>query len=467
MQSTIFREYDIRGQVGDELVLDEVYNLGRAIATYLIMNNPRVRTIILGADGRTHSPEMKRHLSRACNDAGLDVIYIGLCPTPVMYFAMHTMNVDAGLMITASHNTKEYNGIKMCMGKSSIWGEHIQVIKDLFYKQQFIKKRRVGVYYQRALIPTYISWLKMQFYHLVNYDIPIIFDCAHGAAATVLPLLIQTMGWKNATLLYAGIDGTFPAHEADPVVAKNMKMLKQEVRIQQAALGIGFDGDGDRMAPMTQDGTIVFGDQLLALFAIDVLKKNKNSTIVFDVKCSSGLIEKINDLGGKPCLSATGHSIIKNRMLQEHALLGGELSCHFFFADHYFGYDDGIYAALRLLSLIKREHKSLVELIADFPHRISTPEIRLSCTHVNTKTVVQAVERNFNKLPGVELLTIDGVRVTRGNKWGLIRSSNTQPMVSLRFEADTLQGLIDIKNEFIAVLGEFFDTNDLHRCFNA
>lgn len=466
MQKTIFREYDIRGKVGSELILDQVYDLGRAIATFFLQKDERTRTVVVGMDGRVHSEQIKNSLLASLQDAGLNVIFIGLCPTPVMYFAVHTLKVDAGLMITASHNTKEYNGIKMCFKKQSVWGQEIQTIQDIFYAGSWRTRARVGTCYQRDIISTYIAWLKAHFYHLVDCDLPVVFDCAHGAAGTVMPALIKAMGWKHAQLMYEAVDGTFPAHEADPVVDKNAQDLKQRVCEDSMQLGIGFDGDCDRMAPVTHEGELVMGDKLLALFADEYLQEHINKPIVFDVKCSSGLIEKIQKGGGRPCISATGHSIIKNRMKKENALLGGELSCHFFFADRYFGYDDGFYAALRLLSLIKQSGQSLAMLVHDFPQRVSTPEIRLACPHVDTKDIICAVEQAFKKQPEANIMTIDGVRVSTSYGWGLIRSSNTQPVISLRFESNCDDGLSHIKHDFMHVLTQFFDKHALARSFD-
>lgn len=465
MLDSIFRLYDIRGKVSSELLLDEVYNLGRAIATFFLQRNRDVKTVVLGADGRIHSPIIKKEISRALQDAGLDVISIGVCPTPVMYFSVHTLPVQAGLMITASHNTKEYNGIKICLGTASVWGEQIQEIKRIYKEKHVIKRNGQGSQREYDVITDYITWLVHHFQDLISYDISVIFDCAHGAAGTVMPRLIEAMKWPNAQLLFERVDGEFPAHEADPTAEKNMQDLKKKVISSGADLGIGFDGDCDRMAPVTATGKLVLGDLLLALFAQAFLKKNPGARIVFDIKCSSGLIKMIQASGGIPCMSATGHSIIKNRMKQEGSLLGGELSCHFFFADEYFGYDDGIYAALRLLRLLKKSSVSLDTLISQIPHSFSTPEIRIECPNTNTQMIIEKVKQAFMGQPGVELTTLDGVRVSKPYGWGLVRASHTQPAISLRFESDSQEGLRHIQDDFLNILQDYVDQKELKRHF--
>lgn len=465
MLDTIFRQYDIRGKVSSELLLDEVYTLGRALATYFLQHNPNVQVVALGADGRVHSPIIKKEISRALQDTGLDVLCIGMCPTPVMYFALHTLPVQAGLMITASHNTKEYNGIKICLGKESVWGDQIQEIKRIYKEKKFITRDSCGTKREYDLIKEYVAWLKQHFKDLISYDISVIFDCAHGAAGTVMRQLIEAMEWPNAQLLFERVDGEFPAHEADPTAEKNMQDLKKRVIRTGADLGIGFDGDCDRMAPLTSTGELVLGDTLLALFAQDLLKKHPGASIVFDIKCSSELIKTIQAAGGIACMSATGHSIIKDQMKKKGALLGGELSCHFFFANNYFGYDDGIYAALRLLRLIKGYGVSFDALVSRIPHTFSTPEIRIECPNMDVQMIVQAVKDAFIDQPNTELITLDGVRVSKSYGWGLVRASHTQPAISLRFEADSQQGLRHIQEDFFHILKGYVDEQELKRHF--
>jgi len=449
---SIFRQYDIRGKVGSELVLDQVYDLGCAMAAYFIQKNPLITSVAVGMDGRTHSSAIQENLCKAFLDSGLNVTFIGVCPTPVLYFSLFNLQVGAGVMITASHNTKEYNGFKICFNKESVWGSQIQEIKKLFAQRAAIVSPKKGILEYKDLIRDYISWIKEHFSHLIGMKSSVIVDCANGAAGSVLPQLLEAMEWSNVTLLFAEIDGTYPNHEADPIVEKNMVALKNLLAETDSAYGIGLDGDCDRMAPMTHDGELIVGDKLLAVFAEAVLKKNPNSTIVYDTKCSSGLTERLISLGAHPCMSPSGHSIIKDQMKKTGAILAGELSCHFFFKDRYFGYDDGIYAMLRLFEILQTTEKTLPELLTSFPKKFITPELRFACKEADMDAIVQQVYAAYSAKPDVTFMTLDGIRVVMPDGWGMVRASNTQPVVCLRFESDTVVGLARIKHEFAELL---------------
>lgn len=467
MMDQIFRQYDIRAKIGSELALDEVYELARAIAYYFKSMQPDLKKVVLGADGRIHSPIIKEEVCRALQESGLDVVYIGTCPTPVLYFALYTLaDIDAGLMITASHNGKEYNGIKICLGKNSVWGTQIQQIKQLHKEKKYIKASVSGSYTYHELIPSYIQWLKNHFKELEKLDTSYLIDCGNGAAGTVLPQLIKEFGWTNVSLLYPEVDGNYPNHEADPTIPENMQELKKLLETTSVSCGIGLDGDCDRMTPMTKKGFLVPGDKLLALFAQPVLEKNRGARIVFDVKCSSRLPELIVKWHGVPVMSPSGHSIIKDQMKKTQAILAGELSCHFFFADTYFGYDDGIYALLRLMELIKNSKKNLDELLEVFPPTCSTPEIRLPCTEQEKELIVSYLKDYFNSYPQAKVSTIDGIRVSFSYGWLLVRASNTQSMLCIRLEADSDCALADLKELLISLLNPFFSIGLLERAFN-
>lgn len=452
MKDIIFREYDIRGIVDQELSIDHVYDLTRAIVYYFHQHNPSIQTIAVGMDGRTHSPSIKDEMCRALQDSGLNVLFIGTCPTPALYFSLFTTPVDGGLMITASHNGKEYNGIKICLGTQSVWGNALQTIKDLYKKKAAVPATQKGTLTYYPIIPHYVAWLAHHFAHLKKSTLRMIIDSGNGAGGTVLPDLIRAMEWPHVTLLYADVDGTYPNHEADPTVAANMRDLKELLVRTNTPLGIGLDGDCDRMVPMTHEGTLVPGDQLLALFADQVLKNNPESSIVFDIKSSSGLIELITKWRGIPVMSPSGHSIIKNMMRTHHALLAGELSCHFFFKDRYFGYDDGIYALLRLWEIIEKRQKPLAALLTCFPRKYSSPELRLAYPHEKKEEIITQLKHLFSTIPNTELITIDGIRITLPYGWGLVRSSNTQACLSMRFESDTKSGLKKIMHLFYDAL---------------
>lgn len=461
MHDSIFREYDIRGKIDSEFVINDVYDLTRSIVYYFKHQNPNVKTIVLGMDGRISSPAIKERMAAAIQESGLDVVYIGICPSPVLYFALHTMPVDAGLMITASHNPADYNGIKISLGIQCIWGTQIKEIGQLYRAKKIIASTSKGTYTEKSVIPVYIQWLKDHFPGLINMPLGVAIDCGNGTGGTVLPALVEAMNWKNIQLICAEVDGTYPHHEADPVVEKNMQHVKDALATTDAQLGIGLDGDSDRMAAMTKTGFLIPGDQLLAIFAQDVLKENPGRAVVFDVKASSGLIELLKQWGAKPCISACGHAIIKTRMEKEHALLAGELSCHFFFEDRYFGFDDGIYAMMRLFEIIQKSGKSLEELLSMFPKKYSSPEIRIACDENKKLIIIDHLIHYFKSRANAQLLTIDGIRVTMPYGWANVRASNTQPVLSMRFEGNSPKELQQIKEEMAHLLSDFFDTQTL------
>jgi len=497
MLDVIFKEYDIRGVVGRELLVDQVYDLTRAILFYMHEEKPDLKTIAVGMDGRLHSQAIKDEMCRAIQDSGMDVLFVGMCPSPVLYFALHTQPVDAGLMITASHNAKEYNGIKICLGKESVWGTQIQEIKELYKQKKQIVSAARGAYEERLIIPVYVDWLAKHFSHLVDMPLAAVVDCANAAGGTVLPALVGRMQWPNVTVLFAEVDGNYPNHEADPTVEENMEDVKRILMKENGSfpqdfgtgiqdelplktslfakaspdasgrtdwkpvLGIGLDGDCDRMAAMTRAGFLVPGDQLLALFAQQVVKDNPGAAVVFDIKSSSGLAEVLEQLHAKPILSATGHSNIKQAMKKSNALLGGELSCHFFFHDRYFGYDDGIYAMMRLFEILSQSDKTLEQLLMVFPKKFSSREYRIACREEDKKAIIQTVHDFFAKRSDAELVTIDGVRATMPEGWGIVRSSNTQPVISMRFESDSSNGLQVVKQLFIDALTPYYTDSQL------
>jgi len=456
MVHTIFREYDIRGKIDSELKIDQVYDLARAIAFYFVTNNPQCKMVAVGMDGRTHSPLIKEHLCRALTDSGFNVVFIGTCTSPVLYFALNTMSVDAGIMITASHNPKEYNGFKISLGTQSVWGKEILKIRDLYQAKKRVESTTTGTITECDVITPYIEWFAQNFKHLIGMPLSAVIDCGNGAAGTVIPKLVERMGWGHMQLLYADVDGTYPNHEADPVKEENMLDVRAALRSSDAQVGIGLDGDADRMAPMTKDGYLVPGDKLLAIFSKQVLKDHPHCGVVMDIKSSAGLIELLNTWHAKPYLSPSGHSIIKKNMKEHNAILGGELSCHFFFADRYFGYDDGVYAMMRLFEILTDSHQSLAQLLEDFPHKISSDEFRIACAEDKKGEIVDSAKAFFAARTDATMITIDGVRATMPYGWGIIRASNTQPVLSLRFESGTVAGLHQVKQDFVQALRPYF-----------
>jgi phosphomannomutase/phosphoglucomutase len=463
MNSCIFREYDIRGVIGQELLIDECYNLGKALVTFLATKNPDKKTVIIGRDGRTHSKLIFDQFAKAATDMGFDVMDLGLVATPIAYFAVKKFNNPAMVMITASHNPKEYNGIK-------VWGAcgpQIQEIRKIYEgmitSTQGERGLKGQVVNKHNIVHDYVDYMTTNFSHLKNLAINALIDCGNGAAGAVVPQLVTAMGWKNAKLIFENVDGNFPNHEADPTVISNMQVAINELKnSSQLEVGIGFDGDADRMCPITKSGKLVSGDRLLAIFAKPVLLTYPNATIVFDIKSSCCLIESLVEWGANPLISPSGHSIIKEAMIKHDAKLAGELSCHFFFNDRYFGYDDGIYAMMRLIEILAQTPKSLDMLLSEIPAKESTAEIKIKCaTEADKKIIVDQVKSIFAARADVQSLTIDGIRAQMSYGWGLLRASNTQPALILRFESDSKEGLSQVKNDFYNALKPHFDEKTL------
>ena len=457
VKTNIFREYDIRGIVGTELIIDHVSDLIKAIATQLHHKHPSSQTIIVGRDGRLHSPAMHQHTLKALTELGFDVIDVGIVPTPAVYFAVHHLNIPTALVITASHNPGEYNGIKMW----GVYGAQIQEIKKTYQEKNFMEPINTikGSIKTHDIINDYINYLTAHFAHLNGLKTHVVIDCGNGTGGTVMPELVKKLNLVNTKLLYPEVDGTFPNHEADPTVPENMVACAQALAQDPASeIGLGLDGDCDRMNPMTKSGYLVPGDKMLALFAAPILAQHPGASVVCDIKSSGSLIDALKTLGANACIAPSGHSLIKKAMAEHKALLAGELSCHFFFHDRYFGYDDGIYAALRTLELLHTTGKTLDELLATIPARISSPEIRLACTSDDQKVIiVAAVKQCFASRTDLEMITIDGIRAHMSYGWGLVRASNTQPVICLRFESDTAEGLKRVKNDFLHTLTPYFD----------
>ena len=455
MKDHIFRAYDIRGVVGTEFLVDQVYDLGRAFAVYLEELHPGINTVAVGMDGRLHSPLIKIEFTRALRMSGINVIFIGMCITPVAYFSEYWLSVDAVFMITASHNPKEYNGIKVSIRKKSVTAEGIQTVKGYYKERQYIISDIIGSYTEYDLVEEYVNYIVRLFPHLMGSNYPLVFDCGNGASGLIMKKLVKKMEWKNAQLLYEEVDGSYPHHTADPTTLKNMQDLLAIIKEKNIPFGIGFDGDADRMGVITQQGKLVSGDMLLSGWARALGNELKEGAVVYDIKCSDGLSEVITEHNLTPIICPSGHSYIKHYMQQHKAILAGELSCHFFFHDRYFGFDDGIYAALRLLELITTYTTSLDTIISLFPYRESSPELRIACDYKGSDIAV-GMRRYFEDKKQYKITEIDGIRIDTGSGWGLIRGSNTQPVICLRFEARSLEELEVIKKDVICALEPYF-----------
>lgn len=448
----LFREYDLRGIVGSELTEDLAERVGRAYATYA--GKQGVRVLSVGRDGRLSSPALHKSLLKGLLAGGLDVIDIGVCTSPLVYFSLFTLPVGGGIMITGSHNAAEYNGFKICIGKSAIHGEEIQELRRVMEQGVFTSGN--GRLSEHPIIPDYLKYIEKSFSHVQAKKLHVVIDCGNGAAALVAKQALELLGCR-VTTLYGELDGRFPNHHPDPTVLENLSDLMQAVTQQQADVGIGYDGDADRIGAVDEQGNVLWGDRLLVLYARDILAVKPGSTIISEVKASQSLYDDIAKRGGRPIMWKTGHSLIKSKMKEESAVLAGEMSGHMFFADRYFGYDDAVYASCRLVEILAKTQQRLSALVADLPKTVVTPEIRVDLPDAVKFEVVERVKQRFaeyvrtkeqvgpDRLVLRDLITIDGVRAIFADGWGLIRASNTQPALVLRVEATSSDQLTAIR----------------------
>ena len=431
----IFREYDIRGIVGTDLTPASVTSIGKAIGTYIRRGNGK--NMILGRDVRSSSVEFCNILSKALNSTGCNVIDIGMVPTPVLYFALHHFNADGGVMITGSHNPPEFNGFKISQGFHSLYGEKVQELKRLIEVNDF--EVGTGTTQQQPVLAEYME--KICSILEIPRKIKVVVDGGNGCFGIVGPDLLKKLG-QTPIELFSEPDGTFPNHHPDPTVSEHLTDLIKKVRLENAELGIGFDGDADRIGVVDEKGNILWGDQLLTIFARDILSRNPGATIVGEVKCSQNLYEDIKKHGGVPVMAAAGHSLIKNKMRETGALLAGEMSGHICFADNYYGFDDAIFAACRVLQIVAQSNKKVSEMLADLPETAYTPEIRIDCPDDQKFKIVRELTEIFREK--YEVIDIDGVRVNFDDGWALIRASNTQPVLVFRLEAVTKERLKEL-----------------------
>jgi phosphomannomutase/phosphoglucomutase len=431
----IFRESDIRGLVKTDLTPDHVENIGKAIGTYLKRQGGKVITI--GRDVRNSSKKLRDIIVQGVLSTGCDLKDIGVVPTPVSYFAQHHLGTDGGIMITGSHNPSRFNGFKINAGGNSLYGDKIREIFRLIMNQDYETGR--GTIDQIEVVDSYIE--KISEIITIPREVKLAVDGGNGCFGIVGPRLFKKLGLEPIEV-FCNPDGNFPNHHPDPTVAENLQDLIQVVKREGCELGIGFDGDVDRIGAVDETGTILWGDQLLTIFAREILSKHPGATIVGEVKCSQNLFQDIKNRGGNPVMAAAGHSLIKKKMRETNALLAGEMSGHIFFADNYFGYDDAMFAACRLLQIISTSDKKLSEMLTDLPKTFNTPEIRIECPDNQKFAITQDIGETFkNKY---EVIETDGFRINFPHGWGLIRASNTQPILVLRFESQSKEGLREI-----------------------
>jgi phosphomannomutase/phosphoglucomutase len=446
----LFREYDLRGIVGEELTEDIAQRVGRAYAT--VLRERGLSTVTVGRDGRLSAPALRDALVAGLLGGGLDVIDLGQCTSPLLYFSLFQLPVQGGIMITGSHNSAEYNGFKICIGKEAIHGEDIQMLRRVMEAGRF--SVGAGRLSSHAIIPDYLDHLKRSFSGVRADHLHVVIDCGNGAAALVAREALELLGCR-VTGIYCDLDGRFPNHHPDPTVVENLHDLMQAVGDHKADVGIGYDGDADRIGAVDERGRILWGDRLMVIYARDILERHPGTTFISEVKASQCLYDDIAKRGGRPIMWKTGHSLIKAKMKQESAVLAGEMSGHMFFADRYFGYDDAVYASCRLIEILAKTKRPLSDLVADLPDTAVTPEIRVDCPDASKFLLVDHVRAQLTACLDAgrplgdsglrlrELVTIDGVRAVFEEGWGLIRASNTQPALVLRFEAPS-QSRLDL-----------------------
>lgn len=437
---SVFRAYDIRGVINEHFNENAFYSIGLGIACYLHQLDRQ--HIYLARDGRLTSPSLASALKQGLLDSGVEVIDLGMVATPVMYFAAYAQDFDCGLMVTGSHNPADYNGIKMVLAGKTLTQEHINILYQLVAEG----KRIYGQ--GKALNLDILELYTLRIINDINIRRPlkVVVDCGNGVAGPVVPKVLSALGCEVIPL-YCDVDGRFPNHHPDPTIEENLNDLKKAVFENQADLGLAFDGDADRLGLVTEKGEMIFPDRLMMFYVRDILKRLPGATIVYDVKCSSDLETVITSAGGVAKMCPTGHSIVKAVMKEEHAALAGEMSGHLFFKDRWYGFDDALYSACRLLELIAASSLSVSQQFAAIPNSINTPEIKIFISDEEKFLFMDqfALHADFS---GARIVTIDGMRVEFPNGWGLLRASNTTPCLVARFEAKDSISLEEIKDLF-------------------
>ena len=437
----IFRQYDIRGVVDSDLTVEAAHAIGGAYAA-LMLERGVSGSVAVGRDNRPSGDKLRDALVAGLTSAGVNVVDIGVVPTPVLYWSLHHSDVVGGIQITGSHNPPEYNGFKLCFGTESLHGHDLQHLLELIRTNAAPTGQ--GTVRHESPIDAYVADVLERTGPLAR-PMKIVYDCGNGAGALVAPQLMAGLG-VDATGLFTESDGTFPNHHPDPTVPENLVDLIDAVRASGAELGVAFDGDADRIGLVDDAGRIIWGDHILILYARDVLARTGlGQPIIFDVKCSQALTDEITRAGGVPVMWKTGHSLIKDKMKEQHAPLAGEMSGHMFFTEGFYGHDDALYGAARLLRIVAASGKTVRELLADVPPFVSTPEIRVECGDERKFDLVERAVAHFRAIHDV--LDVDGVRVLFGDGWGLIRASNTQPILVTRYEARTEARLTAIRDE--------------------
>ena len=439
----IFRAYDIRGVVGETLSASVVRDIGIAIGSEAYER--RQQNIVVARDGRESSPELSKALVRGLQISGSQVIDIGMVPTPVLYFATHYLQTGSGVMLTGSHNAPEYNGLKIVLGGESLSGDAITSIRDRVVKRCFVDRKK-GAVRNEDISAAYVRRIIDDVSVAQDRVFKVVVDCGNGVTGQLAPQIYRAMG-HEVIELYCDVDGRFPHHQPDPSQPENLYALIDRVKQVRADLGLAFDGDGDRLGVVDDEGNIIWPDRQMMIFAKDVLSRHPGTPIIFDVKCSRYLQEVIRENGGKPLMSKTGHSLIKAKMQQTDALFAGEMSGHIFFKERWYGFDDALYAGARLLEILANAKMTPREIFAELPNCLATPELRIPLAE---QYHTQIMDRLLKKMAfdGAEIINIDGARVNFSDGWGLIRPSNTSPYLVVRFEAENELALNRIQSAF-------------------
>jgi phosphomannomutase len=447
----IFREYDIRGVYKEHFDEDFAFLLGKAHATFVKkqMKSDKKMLLTVGHDARLSSPSLAKAASEGMMSAGADVYMLGLVTTPISYYSTFALKgVDGALMITGSHNPPEYNGFKISVGTGTIYGSKIMELKTIIDQKAFAEGQGTAKTYD--IFPEYIERYKKEFAGLKA--LPVVLDGGNGAAGCIVRRLYEACGLKPV-ILFEEPDGEFPNHHPDPTVEENLQDLIAKVKETKSALGIGFDGDADRIGVVDSAGKILYGDEFMTIVARDLLAKEKGLKIIGDVKCSDRMYDDVAKRGGVPIMWKTGHSLIKQKIKDEKAPFGGELSGHIFFNDRNYGYDDSLYAGLRLIEILSKSGKTIQQLLEGLPPAFNTPELRIDTTEEKKVSIVEALRKKYAKdTADYKVNLTDGIRISYRDGWALARSSNTQPVLVLRFESSTESGLNRIRNEIESVI---------------
>ncbi len=437
LDTLIFREYDIRGITDTNLTEEVVQEIGSAFAQK--MHESGTEKVVTGRDGRLSSKSIEEALKHGLVEGGVEVLSIGQVPTPILYYATNQLNTGTGIMITGSHNPPKYNGLKMMLNNKTLYGDAIQELYSLAGTRGPKKAR--GATSKRMVSDLYQDEIKQQLQ--LKKEIKVVVDCGNGVVGDYAPVLLKEIG-ANVVELYCDVDGMFPNHHPDPAEPENLQDLINRVKSEEADIGLAFDGDGDRLGVISNTGQIIWPDKLMMLFSKHVLDVNPGATIISDVKCSMDLRRVVQRHQGEYLMWRTGHSHIKSKMAETGALLGGEFSGHICFRDKWYGYDDALYSAARLLEILANNDKSAHELFDEFPTRYSTPEIKIETTESRKFEIIDALSETLD-IPNATINPIDGIRIEYENFWGLIRASNTSPVLVLRFEAANLKDLVKVQ----------------------